>query len=61
MFKHVKVFLLDVQKELKKVSWPTKSEIKESTLIVIIAVGISAVFIGVVDFFLGNILSKIIR
>jgi len=52
---------LDVHKELKKVSWPTKNEIKESTVIVIIAVGISAVFIGIVDFFLGNILSKIIR
>ena len=61
MLKRIKVFLLDVQKELKKVSWPTKSEIKESTLIVIIAVGISAAFIGIVDFFLGNILSKIIR
>jgi len=61
MFKRIKVFLLDVQKELKKVSWPTKNEIKESTVIVIIAVGISAVFIGAVDFFLGNILSKIIR
>ena len=61
MFKRIKVFLLDVQKELKKVSWPTKNEIKESTVIVIIAVGISAVFIGTVDFFLGNILSKIIR
>ena len=61
MFKRIKVFLLGVQKELKKVSWPTKNEIKESTVIVIIAVGISAVFIGAVDFFLGNILSKIIR
>lgn len=61
MFRRIKIFLLDVHKELKKVSWPTKNEIKESTVIVIIAVGISAVFIGVVDFFLGNILSKIIR
>ena len=61
MFKRIKFFLLDVYKELKKVSWPTKNEIKESTVIVIIAVGISAVFIGIVDFFLGNILSKIIR
>lgn len=61
MFRRIKFFLLDVHKELKKVSWPTKNEIKESTVIVIIAVGISAVFIGIVDFFLGNILSKIIR
>ena len=61
MFKRIKFFLLDVHKELKKVSWPTKNEIKESTVIVIIAVGISAAFIGTVDFFLGNILSKIIR
>ena len=61
MFRRIKFFLLDVHKELKKVSWPTKNEIKESTVIVIIAVGISMVFIGMVDFFLGNILSKIIR
>ncbi len=37
MFKRIKFFLLDVYKELKKVSWPTKNEIKESTVIVIIA------------------------
>ena len=61
MFKRIKFFLLDVYKELKKVSWPTKNEIKESTVIVVIAVGISAAFIGAVDFFFGNVLSKIIR
>ncbi len=61
MFKRIKFFLLDVYKELKKVSWPTKNEIKESTVIVIVTVGISAAFIGTVDFFFGNVLSKLIR
>ena len=42
-------FLKDVQVESTKVSWPTRSELRDSTLVVIVTVLIVAVFIGIVD------------
>ena len=42
-------FVDDVIKEMKKVTWPTKEELKESTAIVIIVCLILAAFTYVVD------------
>ncbi|MBN1638369.1 MAG: preprotein translocase subunit SecE [Ignavibacteriales bacterium] len=39
----------DVVKEMKKVTWPTKDELKESTLIVIITCILVAIFTYIVD------------
>jgi preprotein translocase subunit SecE len=49
MFEKSKKFVADVIVELKKVSWPTREELRGSTLVVIVTVIILAVFIGVVD------------
>ncbi|HSR18143.1 MAG: preprotein translocase subunit SecE [Ignavibacteria bacterium] len=42
-------FFDDVIKEMKKVTWPTKEELKESTTIVIVVCLIIAAFTYVVD------------
>jgi len=42
-------FFNDVVKEMKKVTWPTKNELKESTTIVIIVCLILAAFTYVID------------
>ena len=42
-------FFQDVVKEMKKVTWPTKEELKESTTIVIVVCLILAAFTYVVD------------
>lgn len=42
-------FVNDVVKEMKKVTWPTKDELKESTIIVIVACLIIASFTYVID------------
>jgi preprotein translocase subunit SecE len=39
----------DVRVEIGKVSWPTRGELRDSTIVVIATVLIVAVFIGVVD------------
>jgi preprotein translocase subunit SecE len=49
MFEKLIRFLREVRNELKKVSWPSRSEIRESTTVVIVIVLILAVFIGLVD------------
>ncbi|MEE9429597.1 MAG: preprotein translocase subunit SecE [Melioribacteraceae bacterium] len=42
-------FFSDVSKEMKKVTWPTKEELKESTTIVIVVCLLFAAFTYIVD------------
>lgn len=42
-------FFLDIYKEMKKVTWPKKMELKDSTIIVVITMIIFAAFVYVVD------------
>ncbi|PID57093.1 MAG: preprotein translocase subunit SecE [Ignavibacteriae bacterium] len=42
-------FFTGVQKEMKKVTWPTQDELKESTIIVIVVCLILAAFTYAVD------------
>ena len=49
-------FLKEVRVEMSKVTWPTWTELKGQTIVVIVAVLLIAAFIGVVDLILGNTL-----
>ncbi|HYQ90220.1 MAG TPA: preprotein translocase subunit SecE [Candidatus Binatia bacterium] len=42
-------YVRDVRVEMSKVSWPSRRELRDSTLVVIVMVFIMAIFIGVVD------------
>ena len=42
-------FFQDVVKEMKKVTWPTQAELKESTVVVIVVCLILAAFTYVID------------
>ncbi len=50
MFKQAKGFLIGVRSELRKVTWTSRKELVESTVVVVIAVMIVAVFLGIVDY-----------
>ena len=52
-------FFTDVVKEMKKVTWPTKNELKESTTIVIVVVLLFAVFTYIIDMALNKIIQGI--
>lgn len=49
MFDRIKVYLSETRVELRKVTWPTKEELKESTRVVIVASILLTIFIGVID------------
>ncbi|HET56043.1 MAG TPA: preprotein translocase subunit SecE [Ignavibacteria bacterium] len=49
-------FVNDVVKEMKKVTWPTKDELKESTTIVIVVCLLIAAFTYVVDMAVSQIM-----
>ena len=55
-----KAFLLEVQAELKKIAWPTQSEIMGGTISVVVVVTIIAVALGIVDWVLSLIMSQVI-
>jgi preprotein translocase subunit SecE len=42
-------FLRDVRIELGKVTWPTRKDLVQSTLVVLVAVGIATAYTGVLD------------
>jgi len=49
MANKVKSFLYSVKAELKKVSWPTRSEIIKSTIIALAAIIVFSILIGGID------------
>jgi len=52
-------FFEDVVKEMKKVTWPTKNELVESTKIVIVACIILAGFTYIVDMLINQVIKGI--
>ena len=45
----VREFLKDVQVEATKISWPTRNELRDSTIVVIVSVLLVSGFVGIVD------------
>ena len=52
MFGKLGGYIGETKQELNKVTWPTRAEIWQSTIVVIIATFAIALFIAVIDFFL---------
>jgi len=61
MANRVMQFLSEVKSELKKVTWPSKEELKGSTTVVIILTFLLGLFIGAIDFFVSKIITFLIR
>jgi preprotein translocase subunit SecE len=51
IFNKINNFIKEAIAELKKVIWPTKKELKNSTIVVITTIIIASIFIGLVDIF----------
>jgi preprotein translocase subunit SecE len=55
-----KKFLGEVKVEATKVSWPSRDELRESTMVVIVAVFIISIFIYVVDIAIGKVVQAVL-
>ena len=53
-------FINEVILELKKSAWPTRTELKESTLVVIMSVIVLGAFVGLSDLILMRVLHLIL-
>lgn len=59
MIAKIKEYATDVSKEMKKVSWPTRQQLRESTIVVIVSCLIITSFVWVVDFAMTYIIQVI--
>jgi preprotein translocase subunit SecE len=58
MFQKLVEFLKETRAELGKITWPTRGELRESTIVVIITVIIITIFIGAVDWVFSEAMKK---
>ena len=58
-FRSVRLFASELVGELQKASWPTKSELKDSTIVVIVACVLLGLFTSISDFALLNVVDVV--
>jgi preprotein translocase subunit SecE len=56
-----KQFLREVKTELKKVTWPSRKDTLSGTAVVLVAVFIIALFLGIVDSGLSNLVKELLK
>jgi preprotein translocase subunit SecE len=61
MIKKIIQFLKEVKNELKKVTWPGRKEVINSTIVVLIATAILTIFLYLVDVGLSRLVGIIIK
>ncbi|MBI2418925.1 MAG: preprotein translocase subunit SecE [Ignavibacteriales bacterium] len=59
MKEKIKAYVNDVVREMKKVTWPTQEELKESTMIVLVLCLVFAAFTYVIDLGISNFFKMI--
>ena len=60
VFKGIGKFFRDTKSELKKVVWPTKSQIINNTIVVLVVVIAASLFILLLDMLFGGILRLVL-
>ena len=58
-FRTTRLFFTELVGELQKASWPTKSELKDSTIVVIVACLLLGLFTSISDFALVNVVDVV--
>lgn len=61
MFKKVIQFFKEVKNELKKVTWPGRREVINSTIVVLIATAVITLFLYLVDVGLSRLVGMVIK
>jgi preprotein translocase subunit SecE len=54
-------FLRDVRIEMGKVTWPTRKDLLQSTVVVLVAVAIATAYTGVLDFVFSRIVETVVN
>lgn len=59
MVETIRSFFTDVNKEMKKVSWPTREQLQESTIVVVVTCLVIAAIVFVIDQGMTQVMSLI--
>ncbi len=59
MIASIKNFFGDVVSEMKKVSWPTKEQLRESTVVVIVTTIVITAIVWVIDLAMNGIVNMV--
>ena len=60
-FLKVQEFVVEVWAELKKSSWPTRKELVDSTIVVIITIVVLGIFVAIADLIFLRIVAMLTR
>ena len=60
-FRSTRIFFGEMVGELQKAAWPTKTELRDSTIVVIVAVAILGVFTSISDFSMASFVDLFTR
>jgi preprotein translocase subunit SecE len=58
-FRSTRIFLGEMVGELQKATWPTKTELRDSTIVVIVAAVILGLFTAISDFAMVNVVDLV--
>jgi len=61
IWQRIKQFFREIRAEVKKVTWPTREEVRVLTLVVVLFVFIFTAFIGIVDLILARVFALIAK
>ncbi|MHB8836564.1 MAG: preprotein translocase subunit SecE [Candidatus Methylomirabilia bacterium] len=61
MLQKIQDFFKEVSVELKKVSWPTRQQTVNATVVVIVVSFVVAFFLGIVDIVLARVVGSIMK
>lgn len=61
MFKKIRFFLSSVWYEYRNVTWPSRVEVRDVTVLVIYLVLFFSVYIGIIDYFLTKFVGILLR
>ena len=61
VFNKIKLFFKEVKNELKKVIFPSRDEVIDSTKVVVVLVLIIAIFLGGIDLLLSKLVGMVVR
>ncbi|MCM8775985.1 MAG: preprotein translocase subunit SecE [Candidatus Omnitrophica bacterium] len=61
MFGKIGTFFQETRQELNKVTWPSRNELWQSTVVVIVTTFIMATYIGFIDFCLSIVIRVLVR
>ena len=60
IFRRIRNYLIDVKGELKKVTWPTKTDLYKTTIAVIVSSILFGVYLFAVDWIFSKVIQQVV-